>query len=62
MRLGDLAISPVVSTYAYNLNIYYMAPEVLNGKDYSFESEIWSLGVILYRLCALDYPWDKKTS
>jgi serine/threonine protein kinase len=27
-----------------------MAPEVLEGKEYSFPADIWSLGCILYEL------------
>ena len=27
---------------------HYMAPEILQAKGYSFSTDIWSLGVILY--------------
>lgn len=30
----------------------YMAPERLNGKSYSFKSDVWSLGLLIYE-CAL---------
>ena len=26
----------------------YMAPEIVSGKQYSFEADIWAAGVILY--------------
>lgn len=28
----------------------YMAPEVLHGKNYSFQADIWSIGLVLYEM------------
>ena len=35
-----------------------MAPELFTTFNISFESDIWALGVILYRLCMLKIPFD----
>jgi len=35
---------------------YYMAPEVMNGAPPSRQSDIYSLGVLLYRLVTREYP------
>ena len=37
--------------------LHYMAPERINGKPYSRQSDIWSLGCILYELCTLERPF-----
>jgi cGMP-dependent protein kinase len=36
---------------------HYMAPEVINGKGYSFEADIWSMGVLLYELACGQFPY-----
>jgi len=35
----------------------YMSPERVNGKDYSFGSDIWSLGMVVYELATGRYPF-----
>jgi NIMA (never in mitosis gene a)-related kinase len=37
---------------------YYISPEIVENKPYSFKTDIWSLGVILYEMCALKPPFD----
>ena len=36
---------------------YYLAPEIWKTQSYGKPSDIWSLGVILYELCCLKYPF-----
>ena len=40
---------------------YYLSPEIENAEDYSFKTDIWSLGIILYEMCALKPPFDAQT-
>ena len=35
-----------------------MSPEIIGRVAYSFKSDIWSMGVMLYELCALKPPFD----
>ncbi len=37
---------------------YYISPEIIENKSYNFKTDIWSLGVILYELCALKPPFN----
>ena len=39
----------------------YMAPEILNGEHYGPESDLWSLGVIIYILFFKQYPFGGDT-
>ena len=36
---------------------FYLAPELWKNPKYSPASDIWALGVILYELCCLSYPF-----
>jgi NIMA (never in mitosis gene a)-related kinase 1/4/5 len=37
---------------------YYLSPEVVQSKPYNSKTDIWSMGVMLYELCALKPPFD----
>ena len=36
---------------------YYMSPEVCESKPYSYSSNVWALGCILYELCTLKHAF-----
>jgi serine/threonine protein kinase len=38
----------------------YMAPESLKKNEYSFKTDIWSIGVIFYEMLTNDTPWRAK--
>lgn len=33
------------------------APEIIEGKEYGFEADIWSIGVVFYRILYGFYPY-----
>lgn len=37
---------------------YYLAPEICKERPYSWSADMWSLGVVIYELCALRVPYD----
>ena len=47
--------SALVSTFVGTMN--YMSPERMEGEKYSFEGDIWSLGIVLVELMTGSYPY-----
>ena len=63
VKVGDLGIARVLAhtkEFAKTMvgTPYYLSPEIVANKPYGFKSDIWSLGVLLYELCALKPPFD----
>jgi NIMA (never in mitosis gene a)-related kinase 1/4/5 len=61
--LGDMNVSKVAkSKYLFTQTgtPYYASPEVWKDRPYDFKSDIWSLGCLIYELCALVPPFRAK--
>lgn len=63
VKLTDFGISreltstvDVAATFVGTAN--YMAPERVLGKDYSYPSDVWSVGMVIYELAVGRYPFE----
>lgn len=59
-KLGDLNVSKVAKKgllYTQTGTPYYASPEVWKDQPYDLKSDIWSLGCVLYEMCALVPPF-----
>ena len=66
IKLGDFGIARVLNHTREKCKTmvgtpYYLSPEIIDSRDYSFKTDIWSLGVILYELCALKPPFNAES-
>lgn len=62
LKLGDFGISrmlegSVEAAYTVVGTPYYMSPEVCENKAYTYKSDVWSLGCVLYELCMLKHAF-----
>ena len=61
-KLGDLNVSKIIKqkdqlSYTQTGTPYYASPEVWKDMPYDSKSDIWSMGCLLYELCALVPPF-----
>jgi len=60
VKLGDLNVSKVAKRGLLKTQTgtpYYASPEVWKDMPYDYRSDIWSLGCVLYEMCALNPPF-----
>ena len=62
-KIGDMNVSKVIKEKVLRTQTgtpYYASPEVWNDKPYSYKSDLWSIGCVIYELCALCPPFRGK--
>ena len=64
IKLADFGVSKMLSkkvkvTQTRIGDNDYISPEVEAGEPYTFSTDIWSLGVVIYELCLLKHPQVK---
>ncbi|KAJ3506182.1 hypothetical protein NLJ89_g7011 [Agrocybe chaxingu] len=63
VKLGDFGLSKALPQASFaNTYVgtpYYMSPELMQEKAYDSKSDIWSLGCLIYELCALKPPFHE---
>ena len=62
-KVGDFGISKISDmNNSYCGSLIYIAPEMLTHKEYSYGVDVWSFGVLFYKVIYDDYPFKSKTT
>ena len=65
VKLGDFGLSKLMQSHdfasTYVGTPFYMSPEICAAEKYTLHSDIWSLGCVIYELCARTQPFNAKT-
>ena len=67
IKIGDMGAAKQVKNSSESKFIskvgtpYYLSPEVCRNEGYSYKSDIWALGCILYELLTLQKPFLAET-
>jgi NIMA (never in mitosis gene a)-related kinase 1/4/5 len=66
VKLGDFGIAKVLDASGDQARTqigtpYYLSPEICESQPYGRSSDIWSLGVVLYELLALELPFTAQS-
>ena len=62
-KIGDMNVSKVLKEKLLRTQTgtpYYASPEVWMNKPYSFKSDLWSIGCVIYEMCELKTPFTGK--
>eukprot|EP00927_Polykrikos_kofoidii_P017269 TRINITY_DN17840_c5_g1_i1.p1 TRINITY_DN17840_c5_g1~~TRINITY_DN17840_c5_g1_i1.p1 ORF type:complete len:992 (-),score=226.11 TRINITY_DN17840_c5_g1_i1:53-3028(-) len=65
LRVGDFGIAKALEGTAdfaksFVGTPYYISPEVMQEMPYSWPADVWSLGCILFQMCALRVPFEAR--
>ena len=66
IKLGDFGISKRLNNTLEKAKTFvgtafYLPPEIINGKKYSYSADIWSLGVTFYQLMTFKPPFNGES-
>ena len=63
IKLGDFGVSKTLNNTLEKAKtfvgtVYYLPPEIIEEKNYSYTADIWSLGITFYQLMTFKMPYD----
>ena len=67
IKLSDYGCSKRISSLTKNYfktnvgTLSYMAPEILKGEEYNYKCDLWSIGIIIYKLYFGKFPYSGLT-
>ncbi|KAG1667991.1 hypothetical protein FOA52_000635 [Chlamydomonas sp. UWO 241] len=65
LKIGDLGVAKALERLDFAKTQIgtpvYMAPEVWTGKQYSYSSDLWSLGCVLYEMMTFRLPVEARS-
>ena len=65
VKLGDFGLSKMIQSHdfasTYVGTPFYTSPEICAAERYTLKSDIWSLGCVIYELCAREPPFNAKS-
>ena len=62
-KLGDMNVSKVIKEKVLRTQTgtpYYASPEVWRDEPYSYKSDLWSIGCVIYEMCEFMPPFNGK--
>ncbi|XP_072259627.1 serine/threonine-protein kinase Nek5 isoform X2 [Pyxicephalus adspersus] len=65
-KLGDFGIARMLNNTMELARTcvgtpFYLSPEICENRPYNNKTDIWSLGCVLYELCALKHPFEANS-
>lgn len=65
VKLGDFGLSKLMQSHdfasTYVGTPFYMSPEICAAEKYTLQSDIWSVGCIMYELCTKEPPFNANS-
>ena len=64
VKLGDLGVAKLMKNNMTNTQIgtpHYMPPEVWRNRPYTFNSDVWALGCVLFEMCTFTVPFEARS-
>ena len=55
--MADLELVEIAGVLSNAGTLEVLAPEVINGKEYSYKADVYSMGCVLFKMLSGNYPF-----